>query len=330
MKGWIFATALLVLGSVAQPAQAFSERELETQLTLLKSWWQGHFDNHEQIVRQSGGGLAKPVYEPVFRLHAIYKPIDLPALGEHVIYVEEYKNNDPTDLYRIRLYSLRTDVASGTIRITMHAPLDQAKWQGAHADPDRLAQITTDEVRAFSENCEAYVAYEGGQFRGGMQDRKCQIENSYFDYDIVIGENHYWFRDERRDVDTNEVVWELTPGSNFQYLQLTKARWFTCTVNYNLDGDMTATEYLTTIDVHDQGGEAPITYPDGKEYYFTIHDRAFATPTDRTFPLFRIHNKDNHVPIAYAYAVDDADRFGLNLGWFYTLCRLTEQGAPRP
>jgi hypothetical protein len=26
------------------------------------------------------------------------------------------------------------------------------------------------------------------------------------------------------------------------------------------------------------------------------------------------------VPIAYAYAVDDSERYGLNLGWFYIRC----------
>ena len=330
MKRCLFALCLLALGGVSHSAQAFSERELEIHLDLLKQWWQGHYDNHEQIVRQSGGGLAEPVFDPIFRLHAVYKSIDLPEVGDHVLYVEEYKNNDPENLYRIRLYNLMPDVASGTIRIQMHAPLDQDKWQGAHADPERLAQITAADFQPFSEACEAYVAFEGSHFRGGMKDRQCQVDSSYFQYDIVIGPDHYWFRDQRRDLETEEVVWELIPGSNFQYLQLTKARWFSCVVNYNLDGDMTATEYLTTITLHDQGGEAPITYPDGKEYYFTIHDRAFTAPSDRTFPLYRIHEKGNHVPIAYAYAVDDADRFGLNLGWFYTLCRTIEQGAPSP
>ncbi len=68
---------------------------------------------------------------------------------------------------------------------------------------------------------------------------------------------------------------------------------------------------MTDIELHDQGGAADI-----------------ASPSERVFPLFRIHEKGNHVPIAYAYAADNADRFGLNLGWFYILCREKDQGAP--
>ena len=38
--------------------------------------------------------------------------------------------------------------------------------------------------------------------------------------------------------------------------------------------------------------------------------------------LRRLHENGHHVPLSYAYADSAADRFGLNLGWFYTLCRL--------
>ena len=83
---------------------------------------------------------------------------------------------------------------------------------------------------------------------------------------------------------------------------------------------MAKTKYLTTIHLHDQGGAADIAWPDGRTLTFTIHTRAFSSPPDREYPLFRIHEKGKTVPIAYAYAVDGASRFGLNLGWFYVRC----------
>ena len=79
-----------------------------------------------------------------------------------------------------------------------------------------------------------------------------------------------------------------------------------------------------------QGGSADIDWPDGRTLEFQLHTREFASPSERVFPLFRVHEKGNHVPIAYAWAVDDDDRFGINLGWFYALCREKEHGAPRP
>ena len=61
---------------------AYSEQELENQLATLMNWWPGEYDNNEQIVRQSGGGLSVPVYEPHFRVHAHYVPIEIPGIGD--------------------------------------------------------------------------------------------------------------------------------------------------------------------------------------------------------------------------------------------------------
>ena len=50
----------LLLSSLllAPCAVAQSDADLSAQLTRLMEWWPGEYDNHEQIVRQSGGGLS--------------------------------------------------------------------------------------------------------------------------------------------------------------------------------------------------------------------------------------------------------------------------------
>lgn len=330
MKGlYAWVAAALLAGSPAA-AQTFSKGELEGHLRLMMQWWPGEYDNHEQIVRQSGGGLGAPVFEPVFRIHSHYITLDLPELGENVLYVEEFLNGDPAEISRIRVYSLSVDEAEQAVKVKLYAFKDgHDELIGARLDADRLAAIEASDLRAFSDPCDVYMRFEGGQFRGGMKEASCGGDE-WFEYQIVLGPEHNWTRDRRISRETGEVTWEQNPGSGYAWVQMTKARRFICTVNYNLDGDMTKTEFLTEIEVHDQGGAADIAWPDGRTLEFQLHDREFSSPSERTFPLFRIHEKGNHIPIAYAYAVDDADRFGLNLGWFYTLCRLKEQGAPRP
>lgn len=330
----IRAIAFLILSLHTLTASALSEQDLQVQLDLLMSWWPGNYDNNEQIVRQSGGGLSAQVYEPHFRLHAIYRRVELPSLGDHVLYVEEYKNNDPENLYRIRLYSLGIDTDAGAIRIKLHAFPDQTSWIGAHEDAERLSQIDVSQLRAFSDACDVLLHYEGGQFTGGMQARACRIasgqgsaeKDAYFDYDVVVGEDYYWFRDRTLRLADDTLVWQLAPGSE-DYFLLDKATWFSCVVNYNLDGDMTATEELTTVRLHDQGGEAAIDYPVGRALALVMHNRAFSVPAERRYRILRLHEDGHHVPLAYSYAADAADRFGLNLGWFYTLCRQEEDGV---
>lgn len=311
-------------------AQTISKGELESHLQMMMEWWPGEYNNHEQIVRQSGGGLGEPVFEPIFRIHSHYVRLDLPALGDNVLYVEEFLNEDPDNISRIRVYSLSVDEAEQAVKVQLYAFKDGHDHMiGARLDPDRLAAIDASELRAFSEPCTVYMRWEGGQFRGGMKRESCG-QDEWFEYQVVLGPDYNWTRDRLISRETGEVTWDQTEGANYAWIQMTKARWFICTVNYNLDGDMTKTEFLTEIEVHDQGGATDIAWPDGRTLEFQLHDREFGSPSERKFPLFRVHEKGSTVPIAYAWAVDDADRFGINLGWFYTLCRLRDQGAPRP
>ena len=329
MRVLLLITTLLAFTLPVQ-AQTFNKGELDGHLRLMMEWWPGEYDNHEQIVRQSGGGISVHVYEPIFRIHSHYIKLDLPELGENVLYVEEYLNDDPSNISRIRVYALSVNEAEQAVKVKLHAFKDgHEDMIGARLNPERLAAIDADDLRPFSDPCDVYMRFEGGQFRGGMKRESCGDE-SWFEYQVILGPKHHWTRDRLISRETGDVTWDQTEGANYAWIQMTKARWFVCTVNYNLEGDMLKTEFLTEIELHDQGGKADIAWPDGRTLEFQLHTREFASPSERVFPLFRVHEKGNYVPIAYAWAVDDADRWGINLGWFYTLCRLKDQGAPQP
>jgi len=312
----------LVIASVflaSAPAHSFTQTDLQSQLQRLVDWWPGEYDNNEQIVRQSGGGLSKPVYEPIFRVYTHAVLLDRADIGDHVVYVEQYLNNDPVNVARMRVYTLQVALRAQAIRAKPHEFRDGARSIVGVQGKDVMDDIEADDLRALPAGCDVLIRFEGGQFRGQVNPQTCADDDA-FDREFVIGEQHYWFR----DYEAAGAEGDALPP----FVESTRARRFACSVAYNLEGDMTKTEPLTEIELHDQGGSADIDWPDGRKLEFVIHTREFASPTDRVFPLYRIHEKGNHVPIAYAYAVDDADRFGLNLGWFYILCREKEQGAP--
>lgn len=321
----ILVAMLGVVLLAGSPALAFTKGDLNAQLKLLMEWWPGRYDNNEQIVRQSGGGLSAQTNKPFYRLHSIFQRVNMPELGENVLYLAEYQNNNPADIARIRLYSLSIDEKEGAILVKFHTPLDTKPLLANHRDLSPVEKLTKKDVRTFSDACNVYMRWEGGQFRGGMKDKSCNVNDNkeWFQYQVIVGPRHYWARDRRFNYSDNKVSWEMAPGSNYEWFEQTKARWMACEVLDSPDGDMTKSKKLMDIGLHDQGGEADIKWPDGRDLKFVIHTRAFSSPPDREFPLFRIHDKKNMaVPIAYAYAVDDADRFGLNLGWFYILCRM--------
>ena len=323
----IFFFGLLLVGPVAAQ-EPVSRADLTAQLKLLLEWLPGDYDNNEQIVRQSGGGLSPTVNGPVGRVHSLFRAVTAPQFGEHLVYLEEYRNNDPRQITRIRLYTFAIDPAKGAIRVKLLNPVDQKTLIGSQGDLRAITQATDKEIKPDRDNCILWMRWVGGQFEGSMTPRACNIGKNYVDYQLVVGPRYHWVKTKIRALKDDAVVSESTPGD--VWLQQTKARWFYCTVNHNADGDMTKTKYLTTVRLHDQGGEADIAWPDGRTLTFVIHKRAFTAPSTLEYPLFRIHEKGKPVPIAYAYGVGEADHFGLNLGWYYTLCYLEGQQPPLP
>jgi hypothetical protein len=320
-------TVLFLLCGLPFPAQAQSRADLQAQLDLLLAWWPGRYDNNEQIVRQSGGGLGALKSEPFFRLHSIVRRIEKPALGEHVLYVEEYRDNDPAKIDRIRFYALAIDEAAKAIEITAYTVRDRMSLAGAHAAPERIAALGATDIIPLGRGCRMVLRWVGAQFIGGTLARECKVGNepTYVDYQLTVGEDFAWQRWVRRALADDRVTTEGAPGSGFGWVEQTKARMVDCDVLEARDGDMRNTRPLTRISLHDQGGEADIAWPDGRTLTFLIHTRAFTSPAALEYPLFRIHEKGKmQVPLAYAYALDPTDRYGLNLGWFYIRCQVAK------
>jgi hypothetical protein len=275
-------------------------RDLDSSLALLEKWWPGQYDNHEQIVRQSGGGIAKIVSTPFHRRHTDVKLLVAPSLGAHVISIEQYADNDPAHIERREIAVFASDPAADAIRVKRYAIADWALL----GYPSKLQPAS---LKPLGDGCDTLLHYVGNQFEGKLAGRCAGAAAS----GIVVA---------------SHAMWEMAPGVG--WYQETRALPFTCNVFASPSGEMEKSKYLTTIHLHDQGGEADIAWPDGRTLMFTIHQRAFTATPDHEYPLFRIHEKGNPVPIAYAYAVDRNKRFGINLGWFYIRCYDDSDIAP--
>jgi hypothetical protein len=279
------------------------KEDLAAQFARLTSLWPGVYDNNEQIVRQSGGGLGLPASAPFHRLRSIVTAVSRPDLGERVLELRQFRDNDPSRVVRHQMLVPAIDAVAGGIRVRR---IDVAPAPGPGSGASRPAAPPP---------CDLLLYWEGTAFRGAADPGCPGRGRDASREEAVLGPREYWQR-------------EVPAGPG--WFEQTRARDFRCVVNHSADGDMTRTKRLATIDVDDQGGEADIAWPDGRTLTFIVHRRAFNSPPDREFVLYRIHEKGRHVPLAYAYAEDTATRFGLNLGWFYILCAPRDATPPGP
>lgn len=285
-------------------------RDLGSAMRVLTGWLPGVYDNHEQIVRQSGHGLMPLVYEPFARWR-----VDIAALrgmgdGTVAFRLTERQGPELDVVARDEVMFAAIDLAANALRLRRHA----ISGEIAKGVVPEAGQLTS-----LGDQCDLLLRYEGGQFSGEIASSSCKDHGAFAQVQWIFGQDYVWKREQARDRG-GRLVHESASGTGFDWYKASRSRNFSCDIFGNPDGDMMNTEYIRTIKLHDQGDIAEFPWPDGRMLEFTIHRRAFSASPERVYPLFRVHEKGNPVPIAYAYSEDDSTRFGLNLGWFYIRC----------
>jgi CpeT/CpcT family (DUF1001) len=195
------------------PAQA---EDLNAQVREIMAMLPGEYDNAAQMQRQGGG-------QPFYPVRTIIKPVKAPIFGENVLYLEEYRDNDPTKLTRIRLYTFSADAGENAVRLHLVNPLKPEALQGAHADLAKVEALTAADVRKDRNLCDVLIRKQGIEFRGAMKERTCdRPDKTWVDYTLIISQGKHWVRNRARSLETNAVAWEFVPGAGEGFIEQSK------------------------------------------------------------------------------------------------------------
>ena len=141
----------------------------------MLEWFSGRFDNYWQARSDE----AQEVEEPHGRIHSIFAPVDLPAVGQNVFYVQQYSGGDPEKIYRQRLYDFKVDEEEGAIVLVIYAVPDAAAVKDAHLDASKLAGLKKADLKSYP-GCEVYWRRRGDHFTGVTKKGACRVESSPF------------------------------------------------------------------------------------------------------------------------------------------------------
>ena len=210
--------------SLAFCLSAFAAGSAHDDLLQIMAWWNGDYDNDRQLAQLLSEG--KPIWREDdsgegghIEVTSHYRPIELPAFGEHVIYVEETKHGDPDNIFRQRIYTLAVDDDIGAVRVKLWNFKDREKYVGAWRDLDRIAELSPDEMSPLPDQCDLIVKRVGDKFHMPMQDRLCAFGERYFNYQVLLGADSFWFRDKIVRLADDEV---LQSAGGFTYHELDK------------------------------------------------------------------------------------------------------------
>jgi len=317
-----FALALACLSELASPP-VMADSDPEAAADLLLKVWPGVRDSREQVIDLQSQGLPALANEQEQRVRTVVTPAQVPWLGSRVLYLEEFLHDDPTDVRRQVLLTLSPDAKDRRrVRASLYTFREPQNWRHLGFNPAQAASLQQSDLE-HTPGCDLLFVQEGEQFRGGTVGRSCPgglgEARVHVDYRIVIGEDVYWYRRRLfRDKD-DELVQEVM---GYNWFQPYDARLFTCRVDWSATGKPADLQRLARMDLHDQGGNARFTAPDGRKFELALHSEDWAFAGERDALILVLSDPALPRPVASAWAGLEARQIAIDLGWMRVRCGL--------
>ena len=311
----------LVLSLPALPAKP---EELEFERFLR--WFEGEFDNYEQVWQQKTDG-EKDLLE---HIHHIFKPVVLPWLGEHVFFVKQYLDGDYAQVYRQRLYSFAVNEDENAIQLTIYSFLDEMAFRMADQQPALLETLEKNRLKTIP-GCEVFWKWNGEYFDGYMKEDACTFVSTrsgkrmYINDTLRLTEDWIWIQDQARDADGNRVFGHDVPHKNrkvkfYQGWMALKAH------RSNPDADLSDWIFTRIDKMHNEGQKIALLDKAGDRTGYTLSLETL-TYANTEVPVLKIGVIDDRTGYTLSYSWTDpaSRRLGLNVRWFQAgLTRIDE------
>jgi CpeT/CpcT family (DUF1001) len=306
---WL-ALAALAEGAAGEPAA-----------DVLMQIWPGVRDSTEQVVvAQESAPVPLPDEQPL-RVRTVVARVQVPWLGLRVLYLEEFLHDDPSRIRRQLLLKIEPDAQGGDrVRAIPYTFKEPQRWQQLNRSPRLLAALRASDIQS-TAGCDLVLRQEGDQFRGGTTGLDCEDESRgtelYVDYRMVIGREVYWYR-RRLLRESDDALVEEVLGYN--WFEPNDARLFTCRIEWSATGKRSDLRPVARLDVHDQGGRAHFTTPDGRRFELSLHSEDWPFAGDRDALILLLEDAGSATPIASTWTALEARQIGIDLGWMTVGC----------
>ncbi len=303
-------------------------------LIILSDWFEGEFDNEEQVWFENYPDMLEEGKEPHGRVHAMHRKVDLPEFGEHVFYVEEYTDNDPTKIFRQRLAVLLSDPEAGGIRMRLGFFRDAEKVKGAYHDPSKLADLTSEDVFFIEDldetsNCDVIWRRNASQFEGQMRERACVFgegdRRRYSIHDVTLSEDKYWRSDLTRLVSDDSIS---AGHPEDEPHMLRRALPFVCSGRFfsnpssTFDDGQTKIQRFSDMRIHSQGGTFTVEREsDGQMFEVLMRTKQYPFYSERPdFVYFSVRKEGEKRSDVFTVNDTEARHIGVTLPGMSVYC----------
>lgn len=325
----IFAALLVAAPAAAQTP----DPALAKDMAVFLDWFAGRYDNDLQVFWEPD--LKVPEDARHERIHSIFRPVELPAFGDHVFYVEQYADGDPAKLFRQRIYVFVQDDAERAVRLKIFTPKAPDKLAGAWRNAKLLEKLKPADT-TYTEGCDVFWRRQANQFLGSMKPGACRIASQRTGQDLVITDDlvltadEIWISDRATTPDGAYVFGDKAGVPQ----KLKKARPFDCWTSIlrgAKHGDsgkgLDSWQFWPSEFIHDQGGEIRLKTDETPPRDMRLLLRRVEWPTGTRKPSLTlyVHEGDDKRAVSYAWTEGDGERIGINLRWIQASCSLAPE-----
>jgi hypothetical protein len=306
-----------LLGVLVSAAAAVDGGDVEA----LQRLWSGVRDSSEQVVMSAERTETAWPQASERRVRTIVAPVSVPWLGAHLLYLEEFLEDNPENPRRQLLLQLERGAAPGAaVRVRLYSFVRPRHWTHLNYRPPLLASLAWADLVP-STGCDLTLTRAGEQFQGGTLGRRCldgsSADSRYLDYQLVISAELYWYRRRLLRQSDGELQEEVI---GFNRFEPSEARLYACRIAWSASGAARDLRPLMTLDVYEEGGRSRFVTPDGRALELTLHGRDWPFALDRDALILLLQDQGRETPFATAWAQMGAQQIALQLGWLEVRC----------
>ena len=290
-------------------------------VAALQRLWSGVRDSSEQVVMSLEHDAAQWPQTSERRVRTIVAPVSVAWLGEHVLYLEEFLEDDPQDPRRqllLQLEPARSRARGARTPVYLRQPASAGRTS---TTARRSPPLSPGTISCPSAGCDLVLTRAGDQFRGGTVGRRCVDVSAgvarYLDYQLLISEDLYWYRRRVLRQSDGELQQEVI---GFNRFEPNEARLYACRIAWSASGNRRDLRPLLTLDLYEEGGHGRFVTPDGRALELTLHGRDWPFAVEHDALLLLLQEQGGESPLATAWAQMDAQQVALELGWLEVRC----------
>ena len=140
-----------------------------------------------------------------YSLTTIIRSLENPKLGQNLYYLEEFRDNDPTNITRIRIYKFWSQKEN--IYLKLLNPINTDKLIGSHKNLRLVENLSHEDINPDRDVCILALSKLHNKIVARMGTRKCDRENTWIDYELILENNGMWTCFARRTLTDDSLVW---------------------------------------------------------------------------------------------------------------------------